>query len=207
MIDLRARQRFARFTTQVVVRRPRLWSLFRGPIARVFDTIAPDWDSSRVTPQHMAVLEAAFDVLERPPARVLDLGTGTGAAARAAAARWPDAQVTGVDVSTGMIREAQARAGSDRERYLIADAAALPFADGSFDLVTLLNMIPFFDELGRVAALGGTLVVAFSRGADTPIWVPLDRVRNELARRGFGDFREVTAGGGASLLAVRGAVS
>ena len=203
MIDARWRQRFARLATEVVVRRPTLWRLFRAPLTWMFDAIAADWDATRVTPQHLVPLEAALDTIREPPARVLDLGTGTGAAARAIARRWPEAEVVGVDLSTAMIDEARARADSDRQRYEVADAAALPFEDGAFDLVTLLNMIPFFDELARVVRPGGRVAIAFSRGPQTPIYVPSARLRDELARRGFGDLTELSAGAGQSLLAVR----
>ncbi len=47
------------------------------------------------------------------------------------------------------------------------------------------NMIPFFDELARVTAPGGQVAVSYSRGASTPIWVPLERVQAELERRNF----------------------
>jgi len=200
MIDLRLRQRFARLVTDVVVRRPRLWNLFRRPVRWTFDGIAADWDEKRVTPQHILPLLAALEQVEAPQ-HVLDLGTGSGAAARAVAVRWPDAQVTGIDVSPKMIHEARARASSDRETYEIGDASALPFADGAFELVTLMNMIPFFDELARVTAAGGSVAVAFSRGGETPIWVPLERLRSELERRGFAHVANFSAGAGVSLLA------
>ncbi|HZT15103.1 MAG TPA: class I SAM-dependent methyltransferase [Gaiellaceae bacterium] len=202
-----AGQRFARLVTDAVVRRPRLWRLFRGPFRRMFDGLAPVWDSTRVSPAHLAPLEAAFERVPTPPGRILDVGTGSGAAARAAARRWPDAEVVGVDLSARMVEEARRNATSERERYEVADASALPFADGSFDLVAQLNAIPFFDELARVTAPGGRVVVAFSRGAATPIWVPLERVRQELARRGFDGFEEIAGGAGRALLAVRGRVS
>ncbi len=195
---MRLGQRFARFVTVVVTRWPRLWSLFRKPLARMFDGMAPSWDQTRVTPAHMAPLEAALAHVAQP-ARILDLGTGTGAAARLLAARWPEADVTGADVSPEMVREAQSR--GSRERYVVADASALPFADGAFDLVTLLNMIPFYDELARVTAPGGTVVLAYSRGAGTPIFTPFARSRAELGRRGFGGFDEVAAGSGTALVA------
>jgi ubiquinone/menaquinone biosynthesis C-methylase UbiE len=202
---LRLGQRFARLVTNIVVRRPALWRLFRRPLTAMFDAISGSWDGSRVTPQHLLALEAALDALD-PPRRVLDLGTGTGAAARAIAARWPDAEITGADLSEGMIREAQARAGA-RERYVVADASALPFETGAFDLVTMLNMIPFFDELARVTAPGGRVAVAFSNGSQTPIWVPFDRLRSELERHGFADVAELSPDRGASLLARRVEVS
>ena len=70
-----------------------------------------------------------------------------------------------------MIDEARAKTEDDRVRYVVADAQQLPFEDGAFDLVTLGNMIPFFDELARVVAPGGRVLFAFSAGPSTPIYV------------------------------------
>ena len=92
---------------------------------------------------------------------------------------------------------------ADRVRFEVADAAALPCSDGEFDLVVLSNMIPFFAELARVTALGGTLVISFSSGADTPIYVPAERLRRELERHGFAEFAEFSAPPAAALRAVR----
>lgn len=195
-------QRFARLVTDLVSRQPWLWVFFRRPLTRMFDRIAPCWDERRAATAGLP-LEIALEHVTTTPVRVLDLGTGTGIAARALAARWPHAGITGVDVSPKMIEEAQARASSDRERYLVADASALPFADGSFDLVAMLNMIPFYDELARVTAPGGMVVMAFSRGEETPIWVPFERVRPELERRGFHSLQEIAAGSGKAFLAIR----
>ena len=192
-------QRFARFVTDVTVRAPFLWRLFRGRVVRNFDKLAPEWDATRVRRERLAPMIAALDAVGAPR-RALDVGTGTGAIARLVSERWPDADVTGVDLSPGMIAEAR-RLG--RERYDIGDSSALPYEDGSFDLVTLNNMIPFFDEIARVTAPGGHVAVAFSMGPQTPIWVPLDRVRAELERRGLqhrGDFQIDT---GLALLAQR----
>jgi ubiquinone/menaquinone biosynthesis C-methylase UbiE len=200
---MRLGPRFARAVTLMVVRQPRLWAVFRRPIAWMFDRAAPDWDATRVRPEHLEPLEAALAGVA-PPRAILDLGTGSGAAARFLAQRWPESSVTGVDVSHGMIDEARSRATSDRERYIVGDAAALPFPDGTFDLVALLNMIPFFDELTRVLAPGGAVVIAFSRGSTTPIFVPEERLRAELSRRGFTDFAGFAAGAGTALLAVKG---
>jgi ubiquinone/menaquinone biosynthesis C-methylase UbiE len=192
--------KFARFVATTVVRHPVLWRIFRRPLGKMFDSLAATWDEERVTPTYLAPLRAALDKVGTASS-ILDLGTGTGGAARVLAARWPDATVTGVDLSPEMVREAQARATSDRERYLAADASALPFENGMFDLVTMLNMIPFYDEIARVTARGGAVVLAYSRGDDTPIYTPLDRSRAELERRGFGAFEEVAAANGTALLA------
>ena len=89
----------------------------------------------------------------------------------------------------------------DRVRFEIADASKLLYADASFDLVGLSNMIPFFDELDRLLAPGGSLIVAFSGGAGTPIYVRPERLRAELARRGFSDFADFSTDPGTALLA------
>jgi ubiquinone/menaquinone biosynthesis C-methylase UbiE len=192
-------QRFARFVTDVVVRAPFLWRLFRKSVTRNFDRLAPEWNATRVSPERLVVITAALDALDAPT-RVLDVGTGTGAVARLIAERWPTAEVTGVDVSPGMIAEAR-RLGT--QRYDVGDASALPYDDAAFDLVTLNNMIPFFDELARVTATGGYVAIAYSMGANTPIWVPLDRARDELQRRGFLHVADFEAGTGVALLARR----
>jgi SAM-dependent methyltransferase len=196
-------RRFARLTTNVVVRRPRLWRLFRGLMRAQFDRLAPVWDTMR-SPEHLAPFERALQAIDHAPERALDLGTGTGAAAFAMAQRFPEADVVGVDLSERMLAEARRKTPpelSTRVRFQQADGAQLPFGDGSFELVGLANMIPFFDELQRVVAPGGWVVFAFSGGPETPIWVPPERLREELAAVGFTDFADFRAGSGTALLA------
>lgn len=196
-------QRLARLATDVVVRRPGLWRLFRGTIRRQFDKLAPQWDAIR-SAGHNESLQAALEAVPTTPRRVLDVGTGTGTAARAIAARWPEAEVTGVDVSEQMVAEARRLLPPEltgRVRFEHADASALPFPNDSFELVTLANMIPFFGEIARVLAPGGTVAFAWSVGPQTPIYVPSERLRAELERRGFADFRELEADPGTAFLA------
>jgi ubiquinone/menaquinone biosynthesis C-methylase UbiE len=199
-----AGQWYARVVTVVVVRSPRLWGLFRGRLTGMFDRLAPQWDGIGASPNRLLAIGAAFEAVPDPPRTVLDVGTGTGSVARLAAERWSEADVTGVDVSPGMIAEARRTTASDRVRFEVGDASALPLPDGAFDLVSLNNMIPFFDELARVTARGGHVAIAYSRGPQTPIWVPLDRVQNELRAREFTHFADFQAGEGRSLLARKG---
>jgi ubiquinone/menaquinone biosynthesis C-methylase UbiE len=191
-------QRVARVTTDVVVRVPVLWRLFRPLMRRQFDRLAPVWDEMR-SADAFVPLHAALDALPEPPRRVLDLGTGTGSVARAVIEHFPGADVTGADLSPKMIE--QARLKLPNVRFEVADAEHLPFADGAFDLVTLGNMIPFFDELARVTASRGYVAFAFSAGPQTPIYVRSKTLRDELGARGFADFAEFSAGNGTSLLA------
>ena len=97
-----AGRRFARLATRAVVARPWLWRLFRGPLRAQFDWLAPVWHG-RIGPEALAALAAALDRVEEPPRRALDLGTGTGKAARLLAERFPEAKVVGVDLSPEMI--------------------------------------------------------------------------------------------------------
>ena len=196
-------RRFARVATNAVVRRPGVWRLFRGALRRQFDRLAPQWDEI-IQPDHLAAFERALEEVQPAPRRALDLGTGTGAAALAVARRFPEAEVVGIDLADSMIAAARRKAGpelADRVRFEVGDAAALPFEDGAFDLVTHANMIPFFDELARVVAPGGYVVFGFSGGSETPIYVDPSRLRGELERRGFTHFAELAAGRGTAFLA------
>jgi SAM-dependent methyltransferase len=195
-------RRFARFVTDRVVARPWLWRLFRGPLRWQFDRLAHVWEGRR-GPEALAPLHEA---LVRVPSvsRALDLGTGTGKAARAVGERYPGAEVVGVDLSPAMIEEARRLLPADlagRVTFDVADAAALPFADAAFDLVVLLNMLPFFPELARVAAPGGAVVFAFFSGPKTPIYVSPDILRERLSPLGFDRFEELEAGEGTALVA------
>lgn len=199
-------RRFARLTTNAVVARPRLWGIFRWLTRAQFDRLAPVWTGMRST-DAFAALERALAALPEPPRRVLDLGTGTGLAAFAVARRFPEAEVVGADLAERMVE--QARAGTPAElagrvTFQTGDAERLPFADGSFELVTLANMIPFFDELARVVDPGGHIVFSFSSGPQTPIWVPPERLRRELEARGFSEFADFEDGAGTALLAGKG---
>jgi SAM-dependent methyltransferase len=198
-------RRVARMTTNAVVARPRLWGALRWLTRAQFDRLAPVWDSMR-RPEAFAALERALETLPAGPKRVLDLGTGTGLAAFVVARRFPEAEVVGVDLAPGMVEQARQRTPPElveRVRFEQGDAAKLPFEDGAFDLVQLANMIPFFDELARVTAPGGHLVLSFSAGPETPIWVPPERLRRELGAHGFTDFADFEAGGATALLARR----
>ena len=199
-------QRGARLTTALVVSRPRCWRLLRVPFRRYFTRLAPRWDTI-VGPAHVDAIAAALADIP-PPRCALDVGAGTGAAAFLLAERFPETHVTGVDVSSAMVAAATAKTPprlASRVRFLEGDAAELPISSGSCDLVVLANMIPFFDELTRVLTRGGRLLVGFSEGADTPIWVPPERLRAELERRGFVHVSDFVIGRATCLLARRDA--
>ena len=102
-------------------------------------------------------------VAARKPARILDVATGSGDLAAEIGRRCPDAMVVGADFCAPMLMEARKRG---LENLVVADGMRLPFADRSFDVVTvgfgLRNMADWgagTREMGRVLRPGGALVV------------------------------------------------
>jgi ubiquinone/menaquinone biosynthesis C-methylase UbiE len=103
-----------------------------------------------------------------PGARVLDLPVGTGAMARRLRARLPDVQLFGADLSRGQLKAARAFMRTPDERFPLvnANAAYLPFRDGTFDLVNsdwflehvpTQSVVPILREVRRVLSPGASL--------------------------------------------------
>jgi SAM-dependent methyltransferase len=102
-----------------------------------------------------------------PGGTLLDVGCGSGQLALMAAQDGLD--VTGVDIAGNLIEQARRRAsaGGLKARFEVADAEALPFADGQFDVVTSLIGAMFAArpelvaaELLRVCKPGGIIAMA-----------------------------------------------
>lgn len=101
------------------------------------------------------------------PESVLDLGCGTGWFTRKLTTRYPQARVTGADLSPGMLAQAEAATESGRVNWLNADAEQLPLADQSVDLVFSNLMVQWSQqpeavlaECQRVLRPGGLLVMS-----------------------------------------------
>ena len=99
--------------------------------------------------------------------RLLDVATGSGNAAIAAARR--GVEVTGIDYVPSLLERARTRAAAEgvEATFVEGDAEALPFADGSFDVVSSVfgsmfapNQEQTASELSRVTRSGGRIGIA-----------------------------------------------
>lgn len=126
--------------------------LERRVLRRAFDRASAGYDQHAVLPTTVRTeLLARLELLDFAPRVVLDLGTGTGHAARALRERWRAARVVALDLAPGMLREARRRQ-TWRHRFdrVCADAARLPFADGSIELVFSNLMLHWAVDLDAV---------------------------------------------------------
>ncbi|MBB4477910.1 ubiquinone/menaquinone biosynthesis C-methylase UbiE [Rhizobium etli] len=109
----------------------------------------------------------------KPADRVLDVGCGPAWFWAATAGLLPEnLQLTLADLSPGMVDEAVARCGAlpfGSVRGFRADAAALPFEDGDFDLVLAMHMLYHLpDPAAGIAEMARVLKpAAFSRSPPT----------------------------------------
>jgi SAM-dependent methyltransferase len=197
-----------RAITTLVARAPVTWPLLRGWSRRFWDEAAPGWADrvDRSGPEYLAPLAAGLLKVRPEPERALDIGTGLGDAALLVAREFPHARVRGVDLSEEMVRRAQARIGLDPEgrvAFKVADASRLPFEDDSFDLVTQLNVPPFFSEIARVLRPGGFVLIAASWGERTPFYTPDSVLRRGFRRAGLESAEVGQSGRGSYFLARR----
>jgi SAM-dependent methyltransferase len=128
-----------------------------------YDTAAPTFERHRGLPAGVpeAIRAAILDAIGTPSPRLLDLGAGTGRIGRPFVEAGDD--YVGADLSFGMLRAFRQRC---RARLLQADGERLPFADGIFDAVLLVQVFGgmrgwrrLLLEARRVLRGTGTLVV------------------------------------------------
>ena len=115
-----------------------------------------------------ALLER-IDEIHIAPNRILDLGAGTGATARALADRFPKADVVSVDPVVSLLHRARSRAPRwfSKHRYVAAEAERLPLSTHSLDLILSSLAMPWFDlvddalkECARTLRPGGLLLLS-----------------------------------------------
>ena len=121
-------------------------------MARGWEEQAGAWVAWTRTPGHDAYWQyrdGFFDgIVPAPGRRTLEVGCGEGRVSRDLADRGH--RVVGVDASPTLVRHACE--ADRRSAYVLGDAAALPFPDGSFDLAVAYNSLMDVDDLQAAAA-------------------------------------------------------
>ena len=160
-----------------------------GAVARAYARVAPFYDfvfGKVLEPGRRALAAAAS---AHRPAALLEVGVGSGLALPLYPA---ETAVVGIDLSEDMLARARTRAAAMPERRIelrCLNAEHMPFADASFDVVTVpyvLSVTPdaprFVREIRRVCRPGGTIVIV-NHFSDGRLWSTVGRVARPLMRR------------------------
>lgn len=143
-------------------------------VTQMFDTISGNYDGLN------RVISFGIDVKWRKkvvktiaatnPENALDIATGTGDLAIQMAEAIPQAKVTGLDISPGMLEVGKTKVKDknleSRINMVIGDSEALPFEENTFDAITVAFGVRNFEdlekglsEIHRVLKPGGIFVV------------------------------------------------
>jgi malonyl-CoA O-methyltransferase len=157
-------------------------------VARSFGAASHSYDAAAVLQAEVRnELLSRLEILKVPPRNVLDLGAGTGLGALELRRRLRGARIVAMDIAAPMLQKVRQRSPFWRPiRCVNADASALPFKAGSFDVVFSNLMLQWvvppdraFAEIRRVLRPGGVLL-ATSFGPETlrelrDAWAVVDR--------------------------------
>ncbi|MDO4783614.1 MAG: demethylmenaquinone methyltransferase [Propionibacteriaceae bacterium] len=160
----------------------------RAEVGHMFDAVAQRYDLFNdllSLGADRAWRRATVEAVDpRPGELVLDLAAGTGTSSEPFAQA--GAEVIPTDLSLGMLRVGKRRLPS--LPFVNADALALPYADATFDAVTISfglrnveDTLGGLRELRRVTRPGGRIVITeFS----TPVWGPFRSLYHGYLRHG-----------------------
>ncbi|MGO8695833.1 MAG: class I SAM-dependent methyltransferase [Rectinemataceae bacterium] len=173
-----------------------------------FDRWAASYDRSVMqrfffVPIHVKMLELLeSQELRDRPARIVDIGCGTGRLLRAVSIHWPTAELFGVDPAERMVSEASRL--NPKAVFKLASAESLPFDDRTVDVV--LSSMSFHHwgdqrkgirEIVRVLRPGGVLCLADHA-------FPLARLAGEKVKSRT-QVRELAISAGLTILAQKSA--
>ena len=164
-------------------------------VGEMFDAIAPSYDfmntmmtgGLHIRWRNKALKMAASRLAEGCPGRVLDVACGTGDVSFRLHELFPEALITGLDLSPGMLSIAARKLASmdapakERISFMEGDSLRMPFADDTFDMVTVAYGVRNFErledgyrEMRRVLKPGGVLCV-----------IELSEPANPLVKAGY----------------------
>ncbi len=149
-------------------------------VEKMFDSIAPAYDFMNTAMtlglhhrwRDIALKAALSELPAKGKFTALDVATGTGDVAFRLHEWFPWARITGIDLSAGMLEIARKKLAempgnaAKMVAFGKADCLALPYQDGSFNLITVAygvrnfeNLMQGLREMKRVLAPGGVLCV------------------------------------------------
>jgi malonyl-CoA O-methyltransferase len=148
---------------------------------RAFSKAATHYDASAVLQREVCTrMLEKLDIIKIKPARLLDVGSGTGWGTRQLGERFKEADIVALDIAIGMLQLARGTSSwwqklfsATQQRFLCADAEALPLAAQGMDMVwsnltvQWCNDLPVtFVEMNRVIRNDGLLMFS-TFGPDT----------------------------------------
>lgn len=139
----------------------------------IHGTTAPE--QARLAELNRLTNRSFVEFLELPPtARVLEVGSGLGLLANEVAARLPAGSVTGIEISPEQLARARP---AENVKFLPGDAARLPFAAESFDVVYCRYLLEHLAdpaaavaEMFRVLRPGGSVFVQENNLLVNELW-------------------------------------
>lgn len=135
------------------------YQLDKARVRAFFDRAAPGYDAAALLQQEVRQrMLARLDLIKIAPSRILDVGAGTGHAARALAARYQGSEVFMLDIALAMLRQSQRsqpwwrKFAGRQQQAICADMEALPLAAASMDFAWSNLALQWSNDLDR--ALG-----------------------------------------------------
>lgn len=161
-------------------------SAIRDQQRQTWNRFAPNWKKwddftmAFLKPMGDAIIDA---IAPQPGDHVLDIATGTGEPGLTIAAMVGNGQVTGMDISEGMLEVAQENAhkkGLTNYTTHAGDASSIPFPDNSFDAISCRMGFMFFPdmeaaarEMVRVLKPGGRMATSVWAAPENNPWVTI----------------------------------
>ena len=110
---------------------------------RAFSRAANSYDATAVLQREVCTrMLERLEYIKLQPARILDVGSGTGWGTRQLMAKYPAAQMIALDIAIGMLRNARGQSSwwqklfsNEKSVAICADVEALPIASSSLDMV------------------------------------------------------------------------
>ena len=167
-------------------------------------------------PSHRTLIRRIREAAGHRPIKMLDVGCGTGLFASKVRASLPSVEVCGIDLVSGMLSKGKARWRLHQGHVLPVqgDSERLPFASGSFDIVTCANSFHHYPrqdravaEMRRVLRPGGRLMII--DGYRDGVWgwfiydVCVAAVEGDVHHASARRFRELMTQAGLNAIAQR----